>query len=107
MEEYAESILEDEDRTDLHKLAEGVLNGNGFAAGDEFGTVADWGIWEIEGASVDGAACIRASTRRYAEPAFSNVFCFLLSCIITPKSTSAFSVCGYSGKIASLRRLPF
>ena len=51
--------------------------------------------------------CIRTGTLRYCDRLpFSNVFCRLLSCMIIPRSTSAFTAFVPFGKIPSLRILP-
>lgn len=59
-EHYLE-VLESQKGNNLHDLAEGVLNQSKYSAGDDFGTVADWGIWKIEAASIDGVSCLCAT----------------------------------------------
>ena len=58
---HYEDMLKDSDVTDFHALAEGVLKSGKYSAGDVFGTVADWGIWKINAASIDGVSCLCAT----------------------------------------------
>ncbi|MBR4760159.1 MAG: hypothetical protein IK078_08455 [Lachnospiraceae bacterium] len=60
VKKHYENMRETQAATNLHDMADGLLSGK-YAAGDAFGTTADWGIWEIESASIEGIPCIRAT----------------------------------------------
>ena len=61
VKKHYEDMLEREGESGLGAVAKEFLVGDRYKPGDEFGTTADWGLWEIEGVQLDGNNCIRAA----------------------------------------------
>ena len=61
VKDHYEKMLDDVEVSDLRILADNFLNKGQYAVGEEFGTIADWGTWEIEKSSIDGVTCLCAS----------------------------------------------
>ena len=58
--DHYKKMMENEEGTELYTLADEFLNGDTYKPGDQYGTTAAWGIWEVEGVQIDGRNAIRA-----------------------------------------------
>ena len=61
LKDHYEKMMEtEEEGSELYTLADEFLSGDTYKPGDEYGTTAAWGIWEVEGVQLDGKNAIRA-----------------------------------------------
>lgn len=60
LEKHYKKLKKEQKGNDLDAIAKGYLNGTKYSAGDVIGGPADWGIWDIKAAKVDGKNCLIA-----------------------------------------------
>ncbi|MCR4692155.1 MAG: M56 family metallopeptidase [Lachnospiraceae bacterium] len=60
LKEHYEKMMENQGEGEFYTLAEEFLKGDTYQPGDQYGTTAAWGIWEIEGVKVGDENAIRA-----------------------------------------------